>query len=249
MSPTEVKIKAVREWDTPQDVKDVRSFLGFANYYWRYGHQFAEVAHPLIELMKKGVQWQWGPYQNEAFHQLKQKLCEAPILRYSDLKLPYIVVTDASGAAVGGVLMQDQGKGLQPLTFMSKALKPSERRYSAYERELAAVAYCFLQWRHYLEGYPGGLTVMTDHQSLTLIMQQATFSRAQTRWVRLGFFQSIQLTIVYQPGKANILADALSRSKRVELDAIHSMMAKGDQAEEIAVMTRSPIVAIEEVNI
>ena len=62
MSPTKVKIKAVREWNTPQDVKDVRSFLGFANYYWRYVHQFAEVAQPLIELTKKNVEWQWGPY-------------------------------------------------------------------------------------------------------------------------------------------------------------------------------------------
>ena len=62
MSPTEVKIKAVQEWDTPQDVKDVRSFLGFANYYWRYVHQFAKVAHPLIGLTKKGVESQWGLY-------------------------------------------------------------------------------------------------------------------------------------------------------------------------------------------
>ena len=90
---------------------------------------------------------------------------------------------------------------------------------------------------------------MTDHQPLTLIMQHTTLSWAQTRWVQLGFFQSIQPTIMYQPRKANILADALSRNKRVELDAVHSMMAKGDQAEEIAVMTRSSIVATEEVNI
>ena len=107
-------------------------------------HQFAEVAHPLTELTKKGVEWQWGLYQKEAFRQLKQKLCEVPILRYLDPKLLYIMVTDASGAAVGCVLMQDQGEGLQPLAFMSKVLKPLERRYSTYERELAAVAYCFL---------------------------------------------------------------------------------------------------------
>ena len=88
---------------------------------------------------------------------------------------------------------------------------------------------------------------MIDHQPLTLIMQQVTLSRAQTRWVRLGFFQSIQSTIVYQPGKANILADALSRSKRVELDAVHSMMARGDPEEELAVMTHSSVVATEEV--
>ena len=69
---------------------------------------------------------------------------------------------DASGLAAGGVLMQDQGQGLHPLAFMSRALKPTEQRYSAYERALAAIAYCFIQWRHYLEGCTGGVTVMMD---------------------------------------------------------------------------------------
>ena len=144
--------------------------------------------------------------------------------------------------------MQDHGEGLQPLAFMSKALKPPERRYSAYKRELAAIAYCFLQWRHYLEGCPGGVSVVTDHQPLTLLMQQATFSQVQSRWVRLGFFQSIQPSITYQPGKANVLADALSRSKWVELDSKETEnMKEGNQAQEVAVMTRSSIVASKEI--
>ena len=87
------------------------------------------------------------------------------------------MVTDASGTAVGGVLMQDQGEGLRPLAFMSRVLKPTEQRYSAYEHELAVVAYCFIQWRHYLEDCPGGVTVMTDDQPLTLLMQQQVLSR------------------------------------------------------------------------
>ena len=108
MSPTEVKIKAVREWDTPQDVKG-RQVLPWALPTTIGGMciSLPKSAHPLTELTKKGVEWQWGPYQKEAFCQLKQKLCEAPILRYPDPKLPYTMVTDASGAAVGGVLMQD----------------------------------------------------------------------------------------------------------------------------------------------
>ena len=81
-------------------------------------------------------------------------------------------MTDASGTTVGGVLMQDQGEGLRPLAFMSRVLKPTEQSYSAYEWELAAIAYCFIQWRHYLEGCLGGVSVMTDHQPLTLLMQQ-----------------------------------------------------------------------------
>ena len=88
------------------------------------------------------MEWQWGPYQRRAFQQLKEALCTALVLLFPDPKLPYTMVTDASGTMAGGVLMQDQGDGLQPLAFLSRRLKPTKQRYSAYERELAAVAYC-----------------------------------------------------------------------------------------------------------
>ena len=96
---------------------------------------------------------------------------------------------------------------------MSRALKPTEQWYSAYERDLAAIAYCSIQWRHYLAGCLGDVTVMTDHKPLTLLMDQQVLSQSQTRWIRLGLFQSIQPKITYQHSKANIVADALSRSR------------------------------------
>ena len=181
MTPTEAKLKAVRDWSTPEDVKGVRSFLGFANYYRRFVQNFAAIADPLTSLTRKDVEWQWGPYQRRAFQQLKEALCAAPVLLFPDPKLPYTVVTDASGTAAGGVLMQDQGDGLQPLAFLSRRLKPTEQRYSAYERELAAVAYCLQSWRHYLEGCPGGVIVVTDHQPLVRIMDQQVLTQVQTR--------------------------------------------------------------------
>ena len=83
-----------------------------------------------------------GALSTACISAVKRSLCAAPVLLFSDPKLPYTVVTDASGTAAGGVLMQDQGDGLQPLAFLNRRLKPTEQRYSAYERELAAVAYC-----------------------------------------------------------------------------------------------------------
>ena len=73
---------------------------------------------------------------------IKEALCATPILLFPNPKLPYTMVTDASGTTASGVLMQDQGAGLEPLTFLNRPLKPTEQRYSAYEQELAPVAYC-----------------------------------------------------------------------------------------------------------
>ena len=126
MTPTEAKLRAVRDWARPGNVHDVRSFLGFANYYRRFVQNYAQVANPLTELTKKDIPWQWGPYQRKAFQDLKDALCAAPILQFPDPQLPYTVVTDASQTAVGGVLMQDRGEGLKPLAFLSRQLKPTK---------------------------------------------------------------------------------------------------------------------------
>ena len=166
------KLNAVREWETPTNVKDIRFFLGFANCYRRFVPSYASIVAPLTMLTKKDVLWLWGPLQCRAFVDLKSALCAAPLLIYPYPSLPYTVVSNAFGDAAGGVLMQDQGEGLRLVAFMNRAFKPTEQRYSAYERELAAIVYCFIQWCHYLEGYPGGVTVVIDHKPLTLLMDQ-----------------------------------------------------------------------------
>ena len=105
--------------------------------------------------------------QRKAFIDLKSALCTTPLLIYPNPSLLYTVASDASRDAATGVLMQDQGEGLRSSAFMSGAFKPTKQWYSAYERELAAIAYCFIQWHHYLEGCPRVVTVVIDHKPLT----------------------------------------------------------------------------------
>ena len=112
--------------------------------------------------------------------------------------------------------MQDHGEGLRAIALMSRTLSPPERKYSAYGRELAAMAFCFVKWRHYLEGCPAGVKLITNHKTLTSLMSQEILSRMQAWWLRQGFFQTINPTIQYTPGKTNIVADALSRSRGLD---------------------------------
>ena len=121
VAPVKDKLNAVREWETPTSVKDVRSFLWFANYYRRFIPSYASIAAPLTMLTEKDLLWHWGPLQRTAFVDLKSALCAIPLLIYLDPSLPYTVVSDAFGDAAVGVLMQDQGEGLRPIAFMSRA--------------------------------------------------------------------------------------------------------------------------------
>ncbi|GAB5504825.1 MAG: hypothetical protein Pyrs2KO_34800 [Pyruvatibacter sp.] len=209
ISAMDVKVKAIRDWKPLKTVTDVRSFLGMVSFYRRFIPDFAKIAGPLHDLTKKDVMWEWGSAQEQAFQSLKTALMGKPVLIHPNPVKDYTVISDASGEATGGVLCQDHGSGLQPIAFCSRRLSKSEQNYSVYERELLGIAYCLMQWRHYLEGCPGLVTVFTDHQPLTNFMDQKMMSRPQARWLRAGHFLSIKPKIQYIQGKLNLVADAL----------------------------------------
>ena len=183
ISPIEAKIKAIRNWATPQNVKDVHSFLGFANYYQRFIHNFAKLQSPLTDLTKKGMPWQWGPHQQNAFKALKEAYCNAPMLLFLDSKLPYTVSTEASGVA-GGSLVTGSRKWVAATRFCESTFHAHRTKILRHmKRELAAMAYCLQGWRHYLKGCLGGTTILTDHQTLIRLMDQPVLTRAQTCWM------------------------------------------------------------------
>ncbi|GJP37738.1 hypothetical protein CLOM_g22159 [Closterium sp. NIES-68] len=201
------KIEAVRTWKTPENVKELQQFLGFANYYNRFVPQYAKLAAPLTNLLKKNTPYKWETKHQEAVEQLKQALTSAPVLILPDPERDYVIEADASDQAVGAVLMQDQGNGLQPIAYLSKKLHGAELNYPIHDKEALAIVIAFKAWRCYLEGRR--TTVYTDHCSLKYLKTQPNLSRRQVRWI--DFLEThFHYDIVYKPGHKN-KADALSR--------------------------------------
>ena len=140
---------------------------------------------------------------------MKSAIVAGPILILPDPKLPFVINTDASGYAVGAVLQQDQGKGLQPIAFLSKKMLDAETRYPVHEQELLAIIHALNSWRHYLHGSQFKVIVKTDHKSLQHFKTQPTLSGRQSRW--LDVMADFDFDIEYIEGKTNIVADGLSR--------------------------------------
>jgi len=203
----EDKVQAIREWPTPCSVRDVRAFLGTAGYYRKFIRDFSAIAAPLSELTKDSVKFEWAAPHETAFAQLKATIAQGPVLILPNPSLPFVVHTDASGFAVGAVLQQDQGNGLQPIAFLSKKMADAETRYPVHEQELLAIIQALSAWRHYLHG--SKFVVRTDHKSLQFFQTQPMLSGRQARWKDV--LANFDFDIEYVEGKANVVADGLSR--------------------------------------
>ena len=173
-----------------------------AGYYRRFIENFSKIAVPLTNLTKKTVPFVWCSKCQEAFDVLKKKLTTAPVLIIPDLDKRFLVYTDASLLGLGGVLMQER----QVVAYASRQLKIHEKNYPTHDLELAAVVFAIKIWRHYLYGVPFDL--FTDHQSLRYLFSQKELNLRQRRWMEL--IKDYDFTPQYHPGKANVVADALS---------------------------------------
>ena len=119
------KIKAVKEWKTPIRLKDMESFLGFANFYRCFIQNFSHTARPLNELKGK-KDWKWKEEHQKAFDKLKEKITSQPVLSLPRREGKFRVETDASGHAIGGVLSQEQNGKWKPIAFLSRMMQPAE---------------------------------------------------------------------------------------------------------------------------
>ncbi|GJX45430.1 putative reverse transcriptase domain-containing protein [Tanacetum coccineum] len=202
------KIEAVKNWASPTTPSEIRQFLGLAGYYRRFIEGFSKIAKPMTELTQKNQKFDWGEEQEEAFQLLKQKLCVAPILALPEGSDDFVVYCDASIKGLGAVLMQR----MRVMAYASRQLKIHEKNYTTHDLELGAVVFALKIWRHYLYGTK--CVVFTDHKSLQHILDQKDLNMRQRRWIEL--LSDYDCEIRYHPGKANVVADALSRKERIE---------------------------------
>ena len=212
VKPDPAKIKAIKEWKQPKNVKELRSFLGLAGYYRRFIQDFAKIATPLTNLTRKKTPYKWTTNEDAAFEELKTKLTDAPVLKTADPNRDYVVTCDGSDTAVGAVLSQAYDTGDHPVAFESRKMNSAEANYPTHERELLAVIHALRTWRHYLEGRK--FKVITDHYSLKYLMTQPNLSKRQARW--LDFLAEFDYEVIHKPGKSNVVADALSRLYLIE---------------------------------
>ncbi|KAD3642317.1 hypothetical protein E3N88_31541 [Mikania micrantha] len=197
------KVEAITKWPRPTSVTEVRSFLGLAGYYRRFVEGLSILALPLTQLMRKGVKFTWNDERENCFEELKTRLVSAPILTLPSGSGGYQIYSDASKKGLGCVLMQ-HGK---VIAYVSRQLKPYEVNYPTHDLELAAVVFALKIWRHYLYGET--CDIFTDHKSLKYIFTQKELNMRQRRWLEL--LKDYDANIQYHPGKANVVADALSR--------------------------------------
>ena len=173
-----VKIAGVRDWPTPSSVRDVRSFLGFCNFYRSFIKGFSAIARPLNDLTRKDETWHWGSAQQTAFDTLKERIVSEPVLTQPDQSKPFELEVDASGFALGAVLLQRGSDGKRhPISYYSRTLTAAEQNYDIYKRELLAVREGLRADRPLLAHTIHAVKIITDHLNLTHWREPQNISR------------------------------------------------------------------------
>ncbi|GKC14053.1 putative reverse transcriptase domain-containing protein [Tanacetum coccineum] len=202
------KIESIKYWASPKTPTKIRQFLGLAGNYQRFIEGFSKIAKSMTKLTQKGIKFDWGEKEENAFQLIKQNLCSELILVLPEGSKDFVVYCDASHKGLGVVLIQRE----KVITYASRQLKVHEKNYITHDLELGSVVFALKIWRHYL--YGTRCTVFTNHKSLKHILDQKELNMRQRRWLEL--LSDYDCDIRYHPGKANVVADALSRKERIK---------------------------------
>jgi len=167
LTMSDTKVKTIQEWQEPKKVKDIQSFLEFANFYRHFIFNYSDIVIPLTRLTRKDTAWNFNENCRKAFNTLKQAFTSAPILTHwvSDAQL--VMETDASDYALAAILsIMTKDNEIHPVAFHSRTFSALELNYNIHNKELLVIFKAFKIWRHYLEGSASPINAVTDHKNL-----------------------------------------------------------------------------------
>lgn len=223
------RVEAIQNFPLPTTPRQIRRFVGMTGWYRQFISNYADVAAPLTDCLKKQERFTITPEAEASFEKLKEALTTAPVLVQPDFSKPFTIQCDASRVGVGGVLVQRDGEGEEhPIAYVSQKLNKAQRNYTVTELECLAAIVCLKRFRPYVEGLK--FKIITDHSSLRWLMSQKDLSGRLGRWsLKL---QSFDFDIEYRKGSANIVPDALSRVVEIEEIVVPSISSEIDLKSE-----------------
>lgn len=249
IAPLPERVEAIRKFPTPKSVKDLQRFLGMLNYYRRFIQKAAKHLYFLFNALKgkekgKAKILNWTPDCQTSFDAAKEALASATLLHHPRPKAPLALTTDASKFAVGGVLEQRGPAGWEPLAYYSSKLQDNQVDWPPYDRELLAAFKCVRHFRPFIEGK--SFTIYTDHQSLVPSMAKKSDPQTARQTYQLACISEYSTDIRYIEGKANVVADNLSRPPMDEPTV--SNINKQEQHVFVKDMVESGIISEPKVN-
>src|SRR5258708_5337303 len=196
----ESKVQVIQDWPVPKRVKDIQSFLGFANFYRRFIANYSDMSMPLNWLMRKNICWDWLTACRDAFQLLKKAFTSAPVLHHFDLALPPIVEMDTSDYAIAGIFsLHADDVDIHPVTFYSCTLTDAKLNYDMHNKELPTIFEAFKTWRHYLKSPHHVIDVITDHKNLKYFASTKMLTCCQAQWSE--YLSAFNLVVRFHPGK------------------------------------------------
>ncbi|EGT38055.1 hypothetical protein CAEBREN_28397 [Caenorhabditis brenneri] len=239
----EKKVEKMRKFSRPTNLKELQSFLGLVGYYRKFIMTFSKIAAPLTPLTSKNSAWIWGVEQETAFQLLIEKVCSAPVLMQPNVEAaingsrPFLIYTDASRQGIGAVLAQEADDGEQhPIAFSSRSLTSAETRYHVTDLEALAMMSALKRFKTIIYGTQ--VTVFTDHKPLVYLLKGSPLADRLLRWsIQI---QEYNVRLVFVNGKANVVADALSRggcpmikAEDIETIELQNIIAEVKQSETV----------------
>jgi len=204
------KIKIIQDWLEPKKVKDIQSFLGFTNFYYRFIFNYSDIVIPLTCLTQKDIPWKFDSSCQDAFNSLKKTFTSTLILTHWIPNAQLIVETDASDYALAAILfIVDKDNEVHPVAFHSHTFTAVELNYDIYDKELLAIFEAFKIWQHYLEGLAYPINVVTDHKNIEYFSTTKILTQRQAQWLEYLF--QFNLVIRFCPSHLGTKPDALTR--------------------------------------